>query len=197
MILPLEFVLVYLGLGPLVLIGVFLWRRDMWSMTKGVVSNLRYVHPYLGFNLLRWGATACIVVVMWLIWILVLALAVRRQILGRANVPEGEEKPSVALKKRKPKAGEIITKEQVQQLESQIAISGAGAVRGKLKETLRKKAYVFIREKKKQGQKEVTVGEALFNIDNSPEFLAVCERIGYPRADMVEMCIKLGAVEKK
>ena len=275
MILPLEVVLLYLGLGVPVLIGVFLWRKDMWSMAKGVMGNLREVDPLLGFRIVRGGAIACIVVVMWFIWVIILLLAVRRQLIGRVNVPEGEQEPPVAVKKRKPevdktlskdqnkelgkictlyeqnigmltpmigerlkeiasdvpegwfamavqeavdynkrnlryierilenwqvngvKRGEAVSKEQVQQLEKQIAISGAGSVRGKLKGTLKKKAYVFIRDKKRAGQKEVTTGEVLFNLDNSPEFLALCERIGYPRADMVKMCIELGAVDKK
>ncbi len=196
MILPLEFVLLYLGLGVPVLIGVFFWRKDMWSMTRGVLGGLGEVDPLLGFRIVRWGAITCIVVVMWFIWVIVLGLAIRRQILGRENVPEAEDEPPPTPKQRKPKETEVVSKEQVQQLENQISSSGAGPVRGQLKETLKKKAYVFIRDKKRAGQKEVTVGEVLFNIDNSPEFLALCARIGYSRADMVRMCIKLGAVDK-
>jgi|GEM_PF-3638886 len=204
MILPLEIVLWYLAIGLVVLGFIFAVRVDMRSILWGVLTNMQGFHTMLFYKPMRYVAIVCALVSIWFIWFLVALLAIRRIILKRPNVSQGIDKEQITqevakktVEPSKPVDG-TVTKAQVQQLEKQLAIVGSSTLKGQLKTTLRKKAIEFIREKKpRMPYGEVTVEQVLEKIDQSPEFLDLCERIGYPRSDMVKMCIELGAVEKR
>lgn len=175
--------LYYLGTGAIIITGIFSWRKDMWSMVKdvlGVYGWLKYIMAPLA------------ILLFVVIWPIVLILAIRRVLLKRPNIAEANEYETV-----KKNTDGTVSKEQVKELEEQVNRKGPGVVRGQLKTQLRKNAYLFIKAEYKKGNKEITVDEILVNVDKSPEFLEICELIGYPRSEMVQMCLDLGAVEKK
>ncbi len=160
--------------GLMVVVGVMVWRPELYKITLGVARQLRLV---------SWVLFCASVAMMAFVWPVVLFAGIKRQ----RKYGESQGPAVVGV--------QTVSDSQVRALAQKIEADGARKTRRRMVAKYEKKVAQFVNKQRKKNH-VATVDEVLVHWDGSSEdFHALCAEIGLTRDKMVAICLAAGAVE--